>query len=183
MSVSGSETESETEFVTEDVPVTKTMKGLQARKNSLALAREKKVRQQKVVRNTKEVHDDLNKARALTEKAQSSLAKAKLKSEEIGITVPTMEAPKIDPMFEMMKMMRDEINSLKTKAEPKHYEPKAEPKPKVRVEPKPKVVKPELPAPVPVTLAPVPPKLNPYEQKRLDQNNRLEILKKALGRK
>lgn len=176
-----SDTESETEFVTEDVPILKPIKGLKARQQNLAVAREKKVQRQRVVRNTQDVHKEINKAKVLSERAGTALKKAQLKSAEIGIEIPEVAAA-TDPMMDMLKLMRSELSAFKAPAAaPAPAPAPAPPKPKAKPAPKPKPTPKPKPEPAP---APPPPiQLSAYEVRQQQQEQRMEMLKKALGRK
>ena len=190
MSQAGSDTEDETEFVTEDVPVLKRSANLKGRKQSLALAREKKCRNQKVVKNVMEVHKEINKAKQLTARLSTSIGKAKLKAAEEGITLPAMDdpAPPIhasDPaLLEMMKMMAYEIKSLKALPPPPPpipEPPKVEKPKRVRAPPKKKEPVPEPDPPAPVNLVQQPP--SAHQQRQAEKEGRMEALRRALGRK
>jgi hypothetical protein len=192
MSQAGSDTEDETEFVTEDVPVLTRSANLKGRKQSLALAREKKCRNQKVVKNVMEVHKEINMAKQLTARLSTSIGKAKLKAAEEGITLPAMDDPAppvqaADPaLLEMMKMMAYEIKSLKASPPPPLPPPIPEPpkveKPKrVRAPPKKKEPVPEPDPPAPVNLVQQPP--SAHQQRQAEKEGRMEALRRALGRK
>lgn len=176
-----SDTESETEFVTEDVPVVKRTANLKGRRESLAKARETKVRKQKVVKNVMEVHKEINKAKALTQRAQTSMHKAQSRAEAEGIHLPAVNEPsETQALMELMRSMADEIKTLRAPAPPPPPAPNpaptppepapAPPKPKPRAKPKPKPAAPEPPETV---------MLSPYQEKIA----RLDALRRALGRK
>ncbi len=189
MSQAGSDTEDETEFVTEDVPVLKRSANLKGRKQSLALAREKKCRNQKVVKNVMEVHKEINKAKQLTARLSTSIGKAKLKAAEEGIALPAMDDPAppvqaADPaLLEMMKMMAYEIKSQKALPPPPPIPepPKVEKPKRVRAPPKKKEPVPEPEPPAPVNLVHQPP--SAHQQRQAEKEGRMEALRRALGRK
>ena len=192
MSQAGTDTEDETEFVTEDVPVLTRTANLKGRKQSLALAREKKCRNQKVVKNVMEVHKEINKAKQLTARLTTSISKAKSKAAEEGISLPTMDdlsppAAATDPaLLDMMKMMAYEIKSLKAAQPPPpppptQEEPKQEKPKRIRAPPKKKEPLPELdPLPVPVNLIQPP---SAHQQRQAEKESRMEALRRAMGRK
>ena len=136
-----------------------------------------------------EVHKEINKAKSLTERATTSMNKAKSKAAEEGIDIPTIApapvpapAPVVDQsaaMLKMMEIMANEIRTLKAPppvpAEPK---PKAAPKPKA--EPKPKKVKEEAPPPVNIAVPQV--SMTPHQVRMTEQSLRIDNLRKALGR-
>ena len=174
MSASPTDTESETEFVTEDVPVVKRTANLKGRRESLAKARETKSRKQKVVKNVMEVHKEINKAKALTQRAASSINKAKTRAAAEGIELPVVDEPsETQALMVMMKAMSTELQALKqpppapTPApEPEKAKPKAKAKPKPKPAPQPEYEPPAL-------------QLSPYQEKLM----RLDALRRALGRK
>ena len=183
MSQSQTDSESETEFLTEDVPVVKRTANLKGRRESLAKARETKVRKQKVVKNVMEVHKEINKAKALTQRAATSMSKATSRAEAEGIHIPTVNEPsETHALMEMMRSMANEIKTLRAPPPapapalvpdpelPVPENPKAKPKPKPKPKPKTPVPEPE-PEPVPV--------MSPYHEKMV----RLDALRRALGRK
>jgi hypothetical protein len=190
MSQSQSETDDETEFVTEDVAVVKRVANLKGRQQGLARARETKVRKQKVIKNVMEVHKEINKAKSLTERATTSMNKAKSRAAEEGIEIPTIAPTPAPPatdqntaMLKMMEIMANEIRTLKAPppvlvpvpvpAEPKPK--KAAPKPKA--EPKPKK---EIPPPVNIAVPQV--TMTPHQVRMSEQSLRIDNLRKALGR-
>jgi len=189
MSQAGTDTEDETEFVTEDVPVLTRSANLKGRKQSLALAREKKCRNQKVVKNVMEVHKEINKAKQLTARLSTSINKAKSKAAEEGITLPAMDDPAPPPptapdnaLLDMMKMMAYEIKSLKTQPPP----PPPAPPPPVDEKPKrvrapPKKKEPAVEPPEPVNL--IPPSPSAHQQRQAEKESRMEALRRAMGRK
>ena len=190
MSQSQSDTEDETEFVTEDVAVVKRVANLKGRKEGLARARETKVRKQKVIRNVMEVHKEINKAKSLTERAATSINKAKSRAAEEGIEIPMIAPPAPAPamdqnaaMLKMMEIMANEIRTLKAPA-PSWTPPIAEPKPKVapkpKAEPKPKKEKEAPPPPVNIVVPQV--SLTPHQVRMSEQSLRIDNLRKAMGR-
>lgn len=187
MSQSQSDTEDETEFVTEDIPIVKRTANLKGRRQGLAQARETKVRKQKVIKNVMEVHKEINKAKSLTERATTSMNKAKSRAAEEGIDIPMIApAPAVDQsaaMLKMMEIMANEIRTLKAPPPvlvpvPAEQKPKAAPKPKVA--PKPKKEKEEPPPPVNVVAPQV--SATPHQVRMNEQSLRIDNLRKALGR-
>ena len=139
-----------------------------------------------------EVHKEINKAKSLTERATTSMNKAKSRAAEEGIEIPTIApAPAPNPaaeqnaaMLKMMEIMANEIRTLKAPppvlavpAEPKSV-PKSAPKPKA--EPKPKKVKEEAPPPVNIVIPAV--SMTPHQVRMNEQSLRIDNLRKALGR-
>ena len=141
-----------------------------------------------------EVHKEINKAKSLTERATTSMNKAKSRAAEEGIEIPMIApapAPVQNPgmdqntaMLKMMELMANEIRTLKAPppvlvpvpAEPKPK--KAAPKPKA--EPKPKKVKEEAPPPVNIAVPQV--SMTPHQIRMNEQSLRIDNLRKALGR-
>ena len=192
MSQSQSDTDDETEFVTEDVAVVKRVANLKGRKEGLARARETKVRKQKVIKNVMEVHKEINKAKSLTERATTSMNKAKSRAAEEGIDIPMIAPapapapPAMDQNTAMLKMMEIMANEIRTlKAPPPVLVPvpaPAEPKPK-KAAPKPKAEpKPKKEIPPPVNIAVPQVSMTPHQVRMNEQSLRIDNLRKALGR-
>lgn len=150
------------------------------------------MRKQKVIKNVMEVHKEINKAKSLTERATTSMNKAKSRAAEEGIEIPLIapaSAPVPNPAMEqnaaMLKMMEIMANEIRTlKAPPPVLVPVAEPKPKSapkpKAEPKPKKVKEEAPPPVNIAVPQV--SMTPHQVRMNEQSLRIDNLRKALGR-
>jgi len=135
-----------------------------------------------------EVHKEINKAKSLTERATTSMNKAKSKAAEEGIEIPMIApapapAPAVDQnaaMLKMMEMMANEIRTLK--APPPVLVPvPAEPKPK-KAAPKPKPKKEKEEPPPPVNVAVPQTSMTPHQVRMNEQSLRIDNLRKALGR-
>lgn len=136
-----------------------------------------------------EVHKEINKAKSLTERAATSMSKAKSKAAEEGIEIPMMDTPAPNPvaeqnaaMLKMMEMMANEIRTLK--APPPVLVPApapAEPKPK-KAAPKPKPKKEKEEPPPPVNVAAPQVSATPHQIRMNEQSLRIDNLRKALGR-
>ena len=137
-----------------------------------------------------EVHKEINKAKSLTERATTSMNKAKSKAAEEGIEIPMIApapapAPAVDQsaaMLKMMEMMANEIRTLK--APPPVLVPvpaPAEPKPK-KAAPKPKPKKEKEEPPPPVNVAVPQASMTPHQVRMNEQSLRIDNLRKALGR-
>lgn len=135
-----------------------------------------------------EVHKEINKAKSLTERATTSMNKAKSKAAEEGIEIPMIApAPAVDQSAAMLKMMEIMANEIRTlKAPPPVLVPvpapaPAEPKPKKAApKPKPKKEKEEPPPPINVAVPQV--SATPHQIRMNEQSLRIDNLRKALGR-
>lgn len=134
-----------------------------------------------------EVHKEINKAKSLTERAATSMSKAKSKAAEEGIEIPMMDTPAPNPvaeqnaaMLKMMEMMANEIRTLKAPA-PAPAPVPAEPKPK-KAAPKPKSKKEKEEPPPPVNVAVPAVSMTPHQVRMNEQSLRIDNLRKALGR-
>jgi len=135
-----------------------------------------------------EVHKEINKAKSLTERATTSMNKAKSRAAEEGIDIPMMSAPAppaVDQSAAMLKMMEIMANEIRTlKAPPPVLVPvPAEPKPKPKPKPRAKKEKEEPPPPVNVVAPQVSVSATPHQVRMNEQSLRIDNLRKALGRK
>lgn len=135
-----------------------------------------------------EVHKEINKAKSLTERATTSMNKAKSRAAEEGIDIPMIAPapPAMDQNTAMLKMMELMANEIRTlKAPPPVLVPvpaPAEPKPK-KAAPKPKAEpKPKKEIPPPVNIAVPQVSMTPHQVRMNEQSLRIDNLRKALGR-
>lgn len=139
-----------------------------------------------MIKNVMEVHKEINKAKSLTERATTSMNKAKSRAAEEGIEIPTIPAPPAmdqnAAMLKMMEIMANEIRTLKAPPPvpvPVAVEPKQKAAPKPKATPKPK--KEEAPPPVNIAVQAV--SMTPHQVRMNEQSLRIDNLRKALGRK